>query len=158
MNRAKVAEVTPVDHIAKFNVSLQDGLNIFLAVAGECKDTMTLEKVETEPSIYTLPVTDDGNEGAANWFTAEGSLDLEAPMEFPEGKLSIKNTLAEVANNPDALAFFCQLSGRQMGPGMPMWEMISNMSVEMMMSMAGNIPEGAMAMINKKLNAFDLMK
>ena len=37
MNRAKVAEVTPVDHIAKFNVSLQDGFNIFLAVAGECE-------------------------------------------------------------------------------------------------------------------------
>ena len=36
--------------------------------------------------------------------------------------------------------------------------MISNMSVEMMMGMAGNIPEGAMAMINKKLNAFDLVK
>ena len=101
---------------------------------------------------------DDGNEGAANWFTAEGNLDLDAPMEFPEGKLSIKNTLGEVAKNPEALAFFCQISGREMGPGMPMWEMISNMSIEMMMGMAGNIPEGAMAVINKKLNAFDLVK
>ncbi len=158
MNREKVGETTPVDHIAKFSVSLADGFNIFLAVAGECKDTMTIEKVDEEPAIYTLPVEDNGQEGAANWFTTEGSLDLDAPMEFPEGKLSIKNTLGEVAKNPDALAFFCQLSGREMGPGMPMWEMISNMSVEMMMGMAGNIPEGAMAMINKKLNAFDLVK
>ncbi len=157
-NKEKVGETAAVDHIARFTVSLQDGFNIFLAVAGDCKDTMTIEKVAEEPAIYTLPVADDGSEGAANWFTAEGSLDLDAPMEFPEGKLNVKNTLGEVAKNPEALAFFSQMAGREMGPGMPMWEMISNMSVEMMMTMAGNIPEGAMAVINKKLNDFDFVK
>ncbi len=157
-NKEKVGETAAVDHMVRFTVSLQEGFNIFLAVAGDCKDTMTIEKVAEEPTIYTLPVSDDGSEGAANWFTAEGSLDLDAPMEFPEGKLSVKNTLGEVAKNPEALAFFSQMAGREMGPGMPMWEMISNMSVEMMMTMAGNVPEGAMAVINKKLNAFDLVK
>jgi len=160
MNREEVGTVTPVDHIARFTVNMKDGENIFLAVAGECKDTMTIEKVDVEPEIYTLPQVDNGEGGAANWFTAEGDLDLDvsAPMEFPEGKLSIKSTLGEVAKNEEALAFFCQLSGREMGPGMPMWEMLSGMPVEMLMGMAGNLPDGAMAMINKKLNAFDIIE
>ena len=32
------------------------------------------------------------------------------------------------------------------------WEMISNMSIEMMMGMAGNIPESAIKALNKQLN------
>jgi len=32
---------------------------------------------------------------------------------------------------------------------------MENFSVEMMMSMAGNLPDGALAALNTKLNAFD---
>ena len=62
------------------------------------------------------------------------------------------------AKNPEAMAFFNQISGREMGPGMPMWQMISNMSIEMMMGMAGNVPEAAMKSLNKKLNQYDLVE
>ena len=67
---------------------------------------MTIEKVEVEPEIYTLPQTDDGEGGAANWFVAEGEVDLDddAPMEFPEGKLSIKSKIKEIYDNEAALA------------------------------------------------------
>ena len=121
---------------------------------------MTIEKVEAEPEIYTLPMEDDGNEGAANWFTAMGDVELnpEAELEFPEGKLSIKSTIGQIYKNPDAWAFFEPMTQGKIGPDKPMWGMMENFAVEMMMSMAGSLPDGALAMINKKLNAFDVVE
>lgn len=49
------------------------------------KDSITLEKVEKEPDSYTLPEFNERQEGVANWFKQMGSIDLKAPMEFPEG-------------------------------------------------------------------------
>ena len=160
MNGEKVGEVAPVDHIARFTVSMKDGVNIFLAVAGDVKDTMTLEKVEVEPEIYTLPGQEEGEGGAANWFTASGDVDLEddSPMEFPEGKLSIKSTIGQIYKNPEAWEFFEKMSGGKLGPDKPMWNMMENFAVEMMMGMAGNVPESAIKALNKKLNAFDLVE
>ena len=160
LNGKKVGEQAPVDHICRFNVALQEGQNIFLAVAGECKDTMTVEKVAVEPEIYTLPITDDGNEGAANWFTASGDVDLEddAPMEFPEGKLSIKSTIGQIYKNEAAWEFFSKMTQGKIGPDMPMWGMMENFAVEMMMGMAGNVPESAIKALNKQLNQFDVVE
>ena len=53
---------------------------------------------------------------------------------------------------------FEKMAGREFGPDMPMWGMLENFTVEMSMGMAGNLPEGAMALINKKLNAFDIVE
>ena len=161
LNGEKVGEQAPVDKICKFDVALKDGFNIFMAVAGDVKDTMTIEKVDVEPEIYTLPMEeDDGNEGAANWFTAMGDVDLnpEAEMEFPEGKLSVKSTIGQIYKNPEAWAFFEPMTQGKIGPDKPMWGMMENFAVEMMMSMAGSLPDGALAMINKKLNAFDVVE
>ena len=160
LNGEKIAEGTPVDHICKFNVALKDGLNIFLAVAGDVKDTMTIEKVDVEPEIYTLPVTDDGNEGAANWFTASGDVDLEddSPMEFPEGKLSIKSTIGQIYKNEAAWEFFSKMTQGKIGPDMPMWGMMENFAVELLLGMAGNLPEGAIKALNKQLNQFDVVE
>ena len=36
-------------------------------------------------------------EGVANWFQTVGDMDLKAPMEFPEGRYSIKDTMEELA-------------------------------------------------------------
>ncbi len=160
MNGEKVGEAAPVDHIVRFNVKMKDGENIFLAVAGDVKDTMTLEKVDTEPEIYVLPGQDDGEGGAANWFTATGSVDLEddAPMEFPEGKLSIKSTIGQIYKNSEAWEFFEKMTQGKMGPDKPMWGMMENFAVEMMMSMAGQVPEAAIKALNKKLNEFDVVE
>ena len=160
LNGKEVATQEPVDHICKFNVALEDGYNIFLAVAGEVKDTMTIEKVEVEPEIYTLPNVDEGEGGAANWFTAVGDVDLEddAPMEFPEGKLSIKSTIGQIYKNEAAWEFFSQMTQGKVGPDMPMWGMMENFAVEMMLGMAGNLPESAIKALNKKLIAFDIVE
>lgn len=160
MNGEVVGEQTPVDHIAKFTVNMKDGYNIFMAAAGDVKDTMTIEKVEKEPEIYTLPNVEDDGQGAANWFTAEGSVDLEddAPMEFPEGKLSIRSTVAQVYKNEAAWEVFSKMTNGKVGPDMPMWTMIENFQVEMMISMAGRVPESAIKALNKQLNQFDVVE
>ncbi len=160
LNGEKIAEGAPVDHICRFNVALKDGLNMFLAVAGEVKDTMTIEKVDAEPEIYTLPGVEEGAGGALNWFTASGDVELEdtAPMEFPEGKLSIKSTLGQVYKNKEAWEFFSKMSEGKVGPEQPMWAMLENFAIEMMMSMAGNVPESAIKSLNKQLNQFDVVE
>ena len=154
-----VGEQAAVDHICKFEVALAEGYNIFLAEAEGVKDTMTIEKVEVEPEIYTLPQTDDGNEGAANWFTASGDVELdEGPMEFPEGKMSVKTTIGDIYKNEAAWEFFSKLTGGKMGPDMPMWGMMQNFNVETLMTMMGNAPESALKAMNKQLNAFDVVE
>jgi len=161
MNGEEVGTQAPVDHIARFTVAMKDGENIFLAVAGEVKDTMTIEKVEVEPEIYVLPGQDEGEGGAANWFTAEGSADLpedDTPMEFPEGKLSIKSTIGQIYKNEAAWEFFSKMTQGKIGPDMPMWGMMENFAVEMMMGMAGNVPESAIKALNKQLNQFDVVE
>lgn len=141
-----------------FTVSLRDGFNTLMAVAGDVKDTMTLEKVAEEPSIYVLPVSDDDSEGVANWFTQMGDLDLAPEMTFPEGKLSIKSSISSIYANKDAWNMFketMQLPD-MLSPENGMWGMISNFTVELMLSMGGkNIPEAALAMLNAKLIEFD---
>ena len=160
LNGEKVGEQAPVDKICKFDVALKDGFNILVAVADGVKDSMTIEKVDVEPEIYTLPMEDDGNEGAANWFTAMGDVELDpqAELEFPEGKLSIKSTIGQIYKNADAWAFFEPMCQGKIGPDKPMWGMMENFAVEMLLSMAGELPEGTLALVNKKLNAFDLVE
>ena len=159
LNGNKVGEAQAVDHICKFEVSLAEGYNIFLAVAGSVKDTMTIEKVETEPEIYTLPQTDDGNEGAANWFTAMGDVELdEGPMEFPEGKMSIKTKLMDIYKNEEAWEFVSKMMGGfKLGPDHPMWNMVGNFNMETLMGMNGAPDEKMLKMLNKQLNKFDLV-
>ena len=141
-----------------FDVKLDEGLNIFLAEANGIKDTMTIEKVDAEPEIYTLPQTDDGNEGAANWFTAMGDVELdEGPMEFPEGKISIRTPIGQIYKNPAAWEFFTKLTGGRLGPDQPMWSMMENFNMETLMTMMGSAPESALKAMNKKLIAFDFV-
>lgn len=92
----KVEELS-ADKVFVFTVALKDGFNIITAQAGEVQDTMTLEKVEKEPEIYVLPEVNERAEGVANWFQTVGDMDLKAPMEFPEGRYSIKDTMEELA-------------------------------------------------------------
>ena len=160
LNGQLIAEQEATDHICRFDVKLAEGQNIFLAVANGVKDSMTIVKVEVEPEIYTLPQTDDGSEGAANWFTASGDVDLadDSPMEFPEGKMSVKTPLAEILKNDAAWEFVSKMTGGKLGPDQPMWAMMQNFNFETLMTMMGNAPESAIKALNKHLNAFDLVE
>lgn len=155
LNGEKVEEQSS-DKVFVFQVALAEGFNTLLAVAGEVKDTMTLEKVEKEPSIYVLPEVNERAEGVANWFKSVGSMDLTAPMEFPEGMYSIKDSLEELAKSPEALALAAKAIKLTMNmtvsPGEGMWDMMKAMTLDRLGEMAGSLaPEGFMESLNAQL-------
>lgn len=139
-----------------FHVSLESGFNTVHAKAGDATDSITLEKVEKEPAIYVLPEVSARAEGVANWFKLAGNLNLESPMEFPEGMYSVKDKLEELAQSEEALAITSQAiklaSGFDIAPGTEMWGMMKNMSPEKLMGLAGAaMPEGFLESLNFKL-------
>lgn len=155
LNGEKVAEQTG-EKVFVFDVALADGFNTIVAEAGDIKDTMTLEKVEKEPSIYVLPEVNERAEGVANWFKTIGDMDLKAPMEFPEGMYSIKDTMEELAANPEAMEIAAKAFKLTMNmtvkPGEGMWDMMKAMTLEKVGEMAGSlVPEGFMESINAQL-------
>lgn len=143
-----------------FEVSLEEGMNILAADAGCVKDSITLEKVEQEPSIYTLPEVNERADGVANWFSAVGSMDLKAPMEFPEGKYNIKDSMEELAKCPQALALAARAvklaTGFTVEPGKGMWDMMRSVSPEGILNMAnGILPEDFLESLNAQLTRID---
>ena len=156
----KLLEEKSADKVFVFRAALEDGQNIVTVVSGDLKDSMTLEKVETEPAIYVLPEVNERAEGVANWFKLNGDLDLKAPMEFPEGKYSIKDTMEEIAKCPEAFAIVEEAVKLAMNmkvtPGEGMWDMFKSMNLEKVGEMAGSMmPEGFVESLNSKLIRFD---
>ena len=148
------------DKVFVFRVSLEEGQNIVTAVSGNLRDSMTLEKVEKEPTIYVLPEVNERAEGVANWFKLAGDLDLKAPMEFPEGKYSIKDSMEEIAKCPEAFAIVAEAVKLAMNmkvvPGEGMWDMFKSMNLEKVGEMAGSmLPEGFVESLNAKLIKID---
>lgn len=153
-------EEKTADKVFVFTAALRDGNNILVAEAGGVKDSISLEKVEKEPSIYVLPEVNERAEGVANWFSTVGSMDLEAPMEFPEGKYSVKDSIEEIAKNPEALAVVAKAvklaTNFNIEPGKGMWSMLKAMTPEHMVKMAGSMmPDGFLQSLNAKLIVFD---
>ncbi len=158
LNGALLEEKETVDKIARFEVALKDGMNILLAASGDIKDSASIEKVDTEPEIYTLPGVEDDGAGAANWFTQLGSLEMVPEMTFPEGKLSIKSSIEALYKNEAAWKFFTETIKFPLSPEHGMWSMISKMTVEGLMSMSGDeLPPAALALINNELIKFDVV-
>lgn len=158
LNGEKIAEQS-AEKVFAFDVALKDGFNIIVATAGDLKDSMTLEKVEKEPSIYVLPEVNERAEGVANWFSQVGDLDLKAEMEFPEGMYSVNDTMEEIAKCPEALEMVSKAvklaTNFEVAPGVGMWDMMKSMTPASMVGMAGSmIPDGFLESINAKLIKF----
>ena len=144
------------DKVFVFDVALEEGFNTIIAKAGELTDSMTLEKVEQEPSIYVLPGVNERAEGVANWFQTLGDLDLKAPMEFPEGMYSVKDTMMEIANNTEAFDIVAKAIAvtmkMELAVSEGMWDMVKTMTPESMAAMAGSLaPDGFLEGINAQL-------
>ena len=153
VNGKEVGQQT-AHRVFKFDVALDEGFNTILAVAGDVKDSITLEKVAEEPAYYTLPEFNERQEGVANWFKQVGSMDLTAPMEFPEGYYSIKDSMAEIAKNEEALALAAKAvklaTNFDIKPGEGMWDMMQKMTPEAMGGMM-NMPDGFIESLNAQL-------
>ena len=141
--------------VFKFNVALDEGFNVLMAVADTVKDSITLEKVDAEPACYTLPEFNERQEGVANWFKQMGSMDLTAPMEFPEGYYSIKDSLEELAKNEEAFAVTAKAvklaTNFDIKPGEGMWAMMQKMTPEAMAGMISTMPDGFIESLNAQL-------
>ena len=143
-----------------FTVALEPGFNLVAAKAGDVKDVITLEKVDQEPAVYVLPEVKDRAEGVANWFKLAGDLDLEAPMEFPEGKYNVKDKMEELAKSEEALDIVRKAvklaTNFDLAPGVGMWNMMKSMSPEGMMALGGStLPKGFLESLNAKLIQID---
>lgn len=155
LNGKKIAQKS-AEKVFVFEVALEDGFNLIMAQAGTVKDTMTLEKVEKEPSIYVLPEVNERAEGVANWFQSVGNMDLTAPMDFPEGMYSVKDKIEDIANNQEAIDIVSKVIKLMMNmkvtPGEGMWDMVKTNSVEDLFKMLGtNTPDGFLESVNAKL-------
>ena len=154
VNGKEVGQKT-AHRVFKFNVALNDGFNTIVAVAGDVKDSITLEKVAEEPGYYTLPEFNERQEGVANWFKQIGSMDLTAPMEFPEGYYSVKDTMEDLAKNEEALALAAKAvklaTNFDIKPGVGMWDMMKKMTPEAMSNMISGMPEGFIESLNAQL-------
>ena len=154
VNGKEVGQQT-AHRVFKFDVALNEGFNTILAIAGDVKDSITLEKVAEEPAYYTLPEFNERQEGVANWFKQLGSMDLAAPMEFPEGYYSIKDTIDEIAKNEEALAIASKAvklaTNFDIKPGVGMWDMMKKMTPEAMSNMISGMPDGFIESLNAKL-------
>ena len=154
VNGKEVGQQT-AHRVFKFDVALDKGFNTILAVAGDVKDSITLEKVAEEPAYYTLPEFNERQEGVANWFKQMGSMDLTAPMEFPEGYYSVKDSMEELANNEEALAITAKAvklaTNFDVKPGVGMWDMMKTMTPEKMSNMISGMPDGFIESLNAQL-------
>ena len=125
--------------IFRFEVALQPGFNTLMAITEDARDCITLEKVEKEPTSYVLPEFTEHVEGVANWFQQVGSLDLDAPMEFPEGYYNVNDSLDELSHNEEAFAIVTKAvkltTNFSIEPGVGMWDMLKKMSPKVMCEM-----------------------
>ena len=107
-----------------------------------------------------LPEVNERAEGVANWFKLVGDMDLKAPMEFPEGKYSIRDTMSELAECPQAMEIVTKAvklaTNMTIAPGVGMWDMLKNSTPERMVGMAGGMmPEGFAESLNAQLIKID---
>ena len=148
------------DKVFVFAAALEPGFHIVAAKAGDAMDSITLEKVEQEPAVYVLPEVKERAEGVANWFKLAGDLDLTAPMEFPEGKYSVKDSMETLAQSPEVLEMVREavklVTNFDLSPGVGMWDMMKSMTPEGMMTMGGGaMPQGFLESLNAKLIKID---
>ena len=82
----------------------------------------------------------------------------DGPMEFPEGKMSIRTKIMDIYKNEEAWEFVSKMMGGfKLSPEHPMWNMIGNFNMETLMGMNGAPDEKMLKLLNKKLGAYDLV-
>ena len=84
-------------------------------------------------------------------------LNLEAPLEFPEGRYSGKDKIEVLAESEEAMKVVRTAiklaTNFDLAPGVGMWDMMKAMSLE---GMAGNMmPAGFLQSLNAKLIKID---
>lgn len=124
-------------------------------------DSLTLEKVDKKPDIYTLPQETDDADGVANWFEQVPTVASDAPMEFSEEHFSVHDTINDISSNEEAFSILAgamySMTGMRMKKSMlaMMGQKTLYELSDMMTGMGGTsdkkIPENALQIINAEL-------
>lgn len=142
------------------NIPLREGFTYLTAVSGECSDTLTLEKVEEKPSVYTLPAEADDGDGVANWFDQVETVASDAPMEFSESHFSVHDKVKDIMENESAFRILSNAISSMSGMKLKksMISMLAGQTLSELFSMMGSmgggehkIPENALQIINAEL-------
>ena len=143
------------------NVPLSDGFTFLTATADTVSDSVTLEKVDKKPDIYTLPREEDDADGVANWFEQVPIVASDAPMEFSEEHFSVHDTINDISANDEAFAILAgamySMTGMKMKKSMlaMMGQKTLYELSDMMTGMGGapdsKVPENALQIINAEL-------
>ena len=152
VNGKEVGQQT-AHRVFKFNVALEEGFNTILAVAGDVKDSITLEKVEKEPDYYTLPEFNERQEALPTG-SSRSQPGSEGSDGVPRGYYSIKDSMEDLSKNEEALALATRAvklaTNFDIKPGVGMWDMMKRMTPEAMAKMI-NMPDGFIESLNAQL-------
>lgn len=141
-------------------VPLEPGFTYLTACADQCRDVLTLERVDEKPAIYTLPQEEDDMDGAANWFDTVNTVASDAPMEFSATHFSVYDKIQDIMDNDEAfrvlsgaLASMTGMKLKKSMMGMIAGQTLIGMT-EMMKGMGSNTkaPDNALQIINSELS------
>ena len=143
------------------NVPLKYGFTFLTATAGAVTDSVTLEKVDRKPDIYTLPREEDDADGVANWFEQVSVAADDTPMEFSEEHFSVYDTINDISGNDEAFSILANamysMTGMRMKKSMlammgqkTLYE-LSDMMTGMGSDPDRKIPENALQIMNAEL-------
>ncbi len=144
-------------HIFTFDVPLKRGLNTIEARSGQLQDEIELNRVRKPNPDYELPF---GDSEISNWFDEDGK---KITFEFPEGYLSVKDSINDIMNNPEGAqviqaaldAMGQQLEESDMKIPKSFMKMIGSFSIERLFGMSGmmgtKLPKELLLELNQKL-------
>jgi len=160
------------------HVPLSDGFTCLTAEAGSAPasadawlflphspvtDTITLERVEKKPEIYTLPQEEEDGDGVANWFETVETVASDAPMEYSDKYFSVYDKINTISTNEEAFRILSNAMYSMTGMKMKK-SMLAMLGEKTLFELSGmingmggtdsgkKIPENAMQIINSELN------
>ncbi len=129
------------------DVKLSNGENKIKVISGEHEDHSVINKVDEPNASYVCEQKTDHM--VDNWFD-EAGLDTDIKeLEFPEGFLSIKESIGDIINNEDGDALLRKYMSEMFEHAM--FDMIKGMTLEMIFGLQGGVSDVLIYNINKDL-------
>ena len=133
-------------------VSLRPGQNLIHVLTPHASDATTIERVETEPGIYSLPDAEERAKFTGNWFENFKGEGLTRTLDFPEGRYSVRDTYETLCSDPHAFSvinkYMKLATNFSLTPGEGNWHQIHDMTPE---QLRDRLPDGFLQVVNREL-------
>lgn len=143
------------EHVFVFeDVAFDDGRNVVTARSGDLEDTAVFQCVKEPNPAYVLPDADPDAQGVTNWFA---DIQVSGKLEFPQGRFSIRDSVKDIAANPEARKILEEYASALFGSMAKsirnMMGMMGSMQLEQAIQLSGSkLDEKGILYINQKLN------